>query len=69
MIIYILEKILPLSLHIICLDPVNHLVENLGKLYLELQQHLVILHFLREDYHGMIFSGECYKCDKYCCVY
>ena len=58
----ILAKIPPPPLHSFCLGPVNHLVDHLGQLYPELEQHLVNLHLVREDYHEKTFEGECYKC-------
>ena len=45
----ILEKILLPLLHTFRLGPVNHLVDHLGQLYPELEQHLADLYVVRED--------------------
>ena len=55
---YILTKIPPPPLHTFRLGPVNHLLEALGKLYPELEQHLAHLHVLKDDYHGKTIEGE-----------
>ena len=52
-----LVKIPPPPLHTFRLGPVNHLLDHLGNLYPELEQHLADLHVVKENYHGKTFEG------------